>query len=39
MNDQLSVGAEWMQYWTNVKLGSGFKTKVWGAVGTLNYHF
>ena len=46
MQDSLSVGAEWMQYWTNIKLdpapskyGAGAKFKIWGAVGTLAYHF
>jgi len=47
LNDQLSVGTEWMQYWTNVKMGNAFlpapgtanKVKLWGAVGTVSYHF
>ncbi len=39
----LSVGGEWMQYWTNVKLGSIFgsnvEAKMWGATATVAYHF
>jgi len=43
LQDKLSIGGEWMQYWTNVKLGSAFgtnsKAKIWGAVATMTYHF
>jgi len=39
LNDQLSVGGEWVQYWTNVKLDNTTKAKLWGAVATLAYHF
>jgi len=43
LQDSLSIGGEWMQYWTNVKLGTAFgtnaKAKIWGATGTLTYHF
>jgi len=43
LQDNLSLGGEWMQYWTNVKLGTAFgtnaKAKMWGATGTLTYHF
>jgi len=43
LQDTLSIGGEWMQYWTNVKLGTAFgtdaKAKMWGAVGTVAYHF
>jgi len=39
LNDQLSVGGEWVQYWTNVKMNNTTKAKLWGAVGTLAYHF
>jgi len=43
VQDSLSVGAEWVQYWTNVKLnqtwGTNSKAKLWGAVGTIAYHF
>jgi len=47
LNDHLSVGTEWMQYWTNVKMGNAFlpapgkgnKVKLWGAVGSVSYHF
>ncbi len=38
-NPNMSLGAEWMQYWTNVGMGAGFEGKIWGAVGTLNYAF
>jgi len=39
VNDQLSVGAEWMQYWTNVTVGTNQTAKIWGAVGTVTMHF
>jgi len=47
LSRQLSAGAEWMQYWTNVKMGNTFlpapstgnKVKLWGAVGSISYHF
>jgi len=39
LNDQLSIGGEWVQYWTNVKMDNTTKAKLWGAVGTLAYHF
>jgi len=41
VNDQISVGAEWMQYLTNVKLNATgtTKAKLWGAVGTVTMHF
>ena len=43
VQDGLAVGAEWMQYWTNVKLGNAFgtgaKAKIWGAVVTADYRF
>lgn len=43
LQDRVSVGGEWVQYWTNVKLGSTFGTgaeaKIWGAVATASYHF
>ena len=41
VNDQISVGAEWMQYLTNVKLDAAgtTKAKLWGAVGTVTMHF
>ncbi len=38
----LSVGGEWMQYWTNVKLpsfGPNIEAKIWGATATAAYHF
>jgi len=43
VQNTLSVGAEWMQYWSNVKLSNAFgpnaKEKIWGAVVTVAYHF
>ncbi|MDX8405328.1 MAG: porin family protein [Mariprofundus sp.] len=40
LGDHLSVGTEWMQYWTNVKFNAvGSKMKLWGGTGTLNYNF
>ncbi len=43
LQDTLSVGAEWVQYWTNVKLGTAFgvnnKAKLWGISLTGAYHF
>jgi len=37
--DTLSVGGEWVQYWTSVNVNPNTETKLWGAVGTLAYHF
>lgn len=44
VGDTLSIGGEWMQYWTNVNLGRDYfgttsTGKMWGAVATLAYHF
>jgi len=39
VNDQMSIGAEWVQYWTDVALDPNSKGRLWGAAGTLNYHF
>jgi len=39
VTDQLYLGAEWEQYWTNVNIGLGTKSKIWGAVGSLTYDF
>ncbi|HKJ84216.1 MAG TPA: porin family protein [Mariprofundaceae bacterium] len=45
VDDQVSAGLEWVQYWTNVKLGTGgafgtnAKAKIWGATATVAYHF
>lgn len=40
----LSVGVEWMQYWSGVNLdpvnyGTGSKGRLWGGVATLDYAF
>jgi len=37
--DQWKAGAEWVQYWTDVKTGTTSKARIWGAVASLNYHF
>jgi len=44
IQDNLSLGGEWMQYWSNVKLGTlgtttGNKAKLWSATATMSYHF
>ena len=39
ISDVLSVGGEWMQYLLNVNLGPQIEGSMWGAVGTLAYHF
>ncbi len=43
LDDRLAAGAEWVQYWTNVKLGTALgpnnKAKLWGIMGSLSYHF
>jgi len=41
IQDVLSVGGEWMQYWTNVGSFTGIsaEVKMWGAVATVAYHF
>ncbi|MFQ5345819.1 MAG: porin family protein [Mariprofundus sp.] len=37
--DHVSVGGEWIQYWTDVNLGTGITGRLWSATGSLNYHF
>jgi len=39
VSDQISIGAEWVQYWTNVNVGTSLDAKIWSATGTLSYHF
>lgn len=49
LSDTFSANVEWMQYWTNVKLGTGYtpapagatnsKARIWGAVAAVDYHF
>ena len=39
LQDQLSIGGEWMQYWTNVNIATNSEAKMWGAVATVAYHF
>jgi len=49
LGNQFSVNAEWMQYWSDVKLGSGYaaaptgatdsKARIWGVVAAVDYHF
>ncbi|RLL55949.1 porin family protein [Mariprofundus sp. EBB-1] len=37
--ERLNAGAEWVQYWTDVKTGSTSKARVWGIVGSISYNF
>ncbi len=43
VQDQLSIGAEWVQYWNKVNLpttwGTNAEAKIWGAVITAKYQF
>ncbi len=39
VQDVLSVGGEWTQYWTNVNILPTDEVKIWGATATLSYHF
>ncbi len=39
LDDNLSIGAEWAQYWKDVTVGPNAKARLWSAVGTLNYAF
>jgi len=39
LDEHLSVGGEWMQYWTDVSVDPTSKARLWGAVGTVDYHF
>lgn len=39
IDDQFSLGAEWMQYLTNVTVAPNVKVKAWGAVVTGTAHF
>jgi len=39
INDSVSVGGEWIQYLTDVKLNSVSTARLWGASGTFNYYF
>ncbi len=47
LGNQFSVSGEWMQYWTNVNLGTSYapapgtnpKAKIWGIVAAVDYHF
>jgi len=49
LGNQFSLNAEWMQYWSDVKLGSGYaaaptgatdsKARIWGIVAAVDYHF
>ena len=39
VQDSVSLGAEWVQYWTNVKTGVDSKMKIWGATATASFHF
>jgi len=37
--NHLNAGAEWVQYWTDVKTGTSSKARIWGIVGTASYKF
>jgi len=39
VSDQLSLGAEWLQVWTDVHIASGITARIWTANGSLNYYF
>jgi len=39
LGDQSSVGAEWVQYWTNVKITPTEKAKIWSATLNWSQHF
>lgn len=48
LGNRFSANVEWMQYWTNVKLGTygaaptgatNSKAKIWGLVAGVDYHF
>ncbi len=49
LGNRFSANVEWMQYWSNVKLGSAYaaaptgatnsKAKIWGIVAAVDYHF
>lgn len=45
LDDQVSIGAEWVQYMFPVKLkagpvfANGSKARMWGITGTASYHF
>jgi len=39
LDNHLSIGAEWVQYWKDVTVGPSVKARLWSAVGTLNYAF
>lgn len=39
INEQMSLGAEWMQYWTKTNVGTNISAKIWGAGANFTYHF
>lgn len=39
MSDRWSLGAEWVQYWTNVEIRPTLKATIWGVVGNINFYF
>ncbi len=39
VQDSLTVGGEWMQYWTNVNVDPNVDAKMWGATANAAYHF
>jgi len=39
VSDKISIGAEWVQYWTDVNLDPVSTARIWGASGSINYYF
>jgi len=39
LKNSLSVGGEWVQYWSNISIATGSDANIWGAVATVAYHF
>jgi len=39
INEKMSIGGEWMQYWTDVNLSPVSQARLWGIAGTLTAHF
>jgi len=37
--DRMNIGAEWVQYWSDVKTGTSSKARLWGIAGTVSYNF
>ena len=37
--DRLKAGVEWVEYWSDVKVGSTSTARIWGMVASLDYRF